>query len=189
MKVTNIITTLEDGGAEANLFKLIVSTRNKFDHSVITLMDIGKYGNYISKLNIKVTCLNMPRGNLTIQGIIKLYKELKNNKPEIVQTWLYHSDLGGLVAKYLGIKKIYWNVRTSEYYTKNISLIAKLIIRTNAFLSHFIPNKIVNCTILDSQRKHNIKLICRIDTSKELDYYKSGGILQYVLKSIIDKAS
>jgi len=147
MKVTNIITTLEDGGAEANLFKLIVSTRNKFDHSVISLMDIGKYGNYISKLNIKVTCLNMPRGNLTIQGIIKLYKELKKNKPEIVQTWLYHSDLiGGVIAKYLGIKKIYWNVRTSEYYTKDISLIAKLIIRTNAFLSHFIPNKIVNCS-------------------------------------------
>jgi len=56
-------------------------------------------------------------------------------------------------------------------------------------INELLPNKIVNCTILDSQRKHNIKLICRIDTSKELDYYKSGGILQYVLKSIIDKAS
>ena len=35
----------------------------------------------------------------------------------------------------------------------------------------------------------NIKLLCRIDTIKELDYYKQGGILQYVLNSIIKKAS
>ena len=34
-----------------------------------------------------------------------------------------------------------------------------------------------------------IKLLCRIDTIKELDYYKQGGILQYVLNSIIKKAS
>ena len=34
-----------------------------------------------------------------------------------------------------------------------------------------------------------IKLRCRIDTIKELEYFKAGGILQYVLNSIIDKAS
>ena len=28
-----------------------------------------------------------------------------------------------------------------------------------------------------------------LDKSKELEYFKAGGILQYVLNSIIDKAS
>jgi len=32
-------------------------------------------------------------------------------------------------------------------------------------------------------------LKCRIDTLKELDYYEAGGILQYVLNSIVDKTS
>ena len=30
-----------------------------------------------------------------------------------------------------------------------------------------------------------IKMLCRIDTKNELEYYKHGGILQYVLRSMI----
>jgi len=29
-----------------------------------------------------------------------------------------------------------------------------------------------------------IKLLCRIDTANEIEYYKNGGILQYVLRNI-----
>jgi aconitate hydratase len=30
-----------------------------------------------------------------------------------------------------------------------------------------------------------IKTLCRIDTKNELEYYKNGGILQYVLRNMI----
>ena len=30
-----------------------------------------------------------------------------------------------------------------------------------------------------------IKALCRIDTKNELEYYKNGGILQYVLRNMI----
>jgi len=50
------------------------------------------------------------------------------------------------------------------------------------------PNSNLECEIL-SQNTRLIKLKCRIDTKKELDYFRAGGILQYVLNSIIDKAS
>ena len=50
------------------------------------------------------------------------------------------------------------------------------------------PNSKIDCEI-QSDQKRNIKLLCRIDTIKELDYYKQGGILQYVLNSIIKNAS
>ena len=30
-----------------------------------------------------------------------------------------------------------------------------------------------------------IKMLCRIDTKNELEYYKNGGILQYVLRNMI----
>jgi aconitate hydratase len=29
-----------------------------------------------------------------------------------------------------------------------------------------------------------VPLICRIDTADELEYYKNGGILQYVLRQL-----
>jgi len=30
----------------------------------------------------------------------------------------------------------------------------------------------------------NVPLVCRIDTVDELDYFKNGGILQYVLRDL-----
>ena len=56
------------------------------------------------------------------------------------------------------------------------------------YLDNISPNSEIDCEI-QSDQKRNIKLLCRIDTIKELDYYKQGGILQYVLNSIIKKAS
>ncbi|MEA2937454.1 MAG: aconitate hydratase, partial [Alphaproteobacteria bacterium] len=32
-----------------------------------------------------------------------------------------------------------------------------------------------------------VPLICRIDTLDELDYFKHGGILQYVLRQLLAK--
>ena len=31
-----------------------------------------------------------------------------------------------------------------------------------------------------------IKTLCRIDTKNELEYYKNGGILQYVLRNMLN---
>ena len=55
-------------------------------------------------------------------------------------------------------------------------------------LNNLKPNLELSCEIKSNKNKI-IKLLCRIDTSKELDYYQQGGILQYVLNSIIKKAS
>ena len=55
-------------------------------------------------------------------------------------------------------------------------------------MNKITPNKIMQCKI-DGDSPLTIDLRCRIDTSKELEYYKAGGILQYVLNSIVSKAS
>ncbi len=48
------------------------------------------------------------------------------------------------------------------------------------------PREQVNCEIklIDGSIK-KIKLLARIDTDNELEYYKNGGILQYVLRNMI----
>ena len=50
------------------------------------------------------------------------------------------------------------------------------------------PSIILDCKIVSKEMK-NIKVKCRIDTNKELAYYKAGGILNYVLNDIISKAA
>jgi len=48
------------------------------------------------------------------------------------------------------------------------------------------PGQEVDCEIkyADGASK-KIKLLCRIDTANEIEYYKHGGILQYVLRNIL----
>ena len=56
-------------------------------------------------------------------------------------------------------------------------------------VNKILPNKVMQCKISSKVKNYEISLKCRIDTLQELDYFKAGGILQYVLNSIIDKAS
>ena len=76
---------------------------------------------------------------------------------------------------------------TSDHNRKSLNLIGDEIITIKG-LNSIKPNEELICEI-NSKDKRSIKLLCRIDTIKELDYYKQGGILQYVLNSIIKKAS
>ncbi len=55
-------------------------------------------------------------------------------------------------------------------------------------LSQLKPGIILDCEINSAEVK-NITLKCRIDTNKELEYYKSGGILNFVLNEIISQAA
>lgn len=56
-------------------------------------------------------------------------------------------------------------------------------------MNKIIPSKIMHCQISGKNSSKKINLKCRIDTLKELDYFKAGGILQYVLNSIVKKSS
>ncbi len=55
-------------------------------------------------------------------------------------------------------------------------------------ISDLTPNKDLECKIFGEKDKV-IKLRCRIDTKKELEYYKAGGILNFVLNEIISNAA
>ncbi len=47
------------------------------------------------------------------------------------------------------------------------------------------PGAMVPVTIVCADgRQHDIDVICRIDTANELEYYRHGGILQYVLRQM-----
>ena len=49
------------------------------------------------------------------------------------------------------------------------------------------PRDEVSCEIKykDGASK-TVKLLCRMDTQNEVEYYKNGGILQYVLRNMLN---
>lgn len=143
--IFHIITGLNDGGAEAVLYRLcIVDAEAK--HHVISLMDGGKYGPLLEKQGIPVTCLGMPQGRITLSGVLKLWRLLRDAKPGVVQTWMYHSDLiGGVIARLAGVRSVFWGIRHSNLERGESRRATIFIAHICAKLSFFIPKKIICC--------------------------------------------
>ena len=136
MKIIHIITTLGDGGAERTLFNIC---KNSQIHNqvVISLLDQGKYGDLLNKLGVKLYYLKMKPNIFFILKIFSLMKILYNEKPDVVQTWMYHSDFfGSIASRLVGIKNILWNIRHSDLQ-KNQSLLVFAMSHTK-LLSHWV---------------------------------------------------
>jgi glycosyltransferase involved in cell wall biosynthesis len=143
MKILHIITGLSNGGAEASLYRLTTSD-DQNTHQVIVLMDQGVYGERLISAGIPVHTLDMPRGRVTIKGVIELYRLVRLVKPDVVQTWMYHADLiGGVVARLAGAKIVIWGIR-GPFDRQRTALQTRITIRLCAFFSKWFPIAIVS---------------------------------------------
>jgi glycosyltransferase involved in cell wall biosynthesis len=178
-KVFHIITGIGAGGAERVLHN-ILSNDTQNDHYIVSL----KKKNFIKTpydfSDFKIKYLNLNSFNF-IKKFIYLIYYIKKIKPHVVQTWMYHADFfGGLAAKIAGIKNILWNIRNSNLDKKS-KFSTKLVLKINALLSKFIPNKIISCSKnaikihLNKGYKENFSFIGN-GINKKKPYYCSNNL-------------
>src|SRR5690606_6832138 len=117
LRVTHVITGLGQGGAESVLFRLVTYPDQRVRHTVVSLTDDGVYGTRLRHAGVTVHALDMPRGRLTLGGFLALRWLLAHERPDAVQTWMYHADLiGGLAARMTGVRAVAWGIRNSGAY-------------------------------------------------------------------------
>ncbi|GBE45166.1 putative glycosyltransferase EpsF [bacterium BMS3Bbin11] len=148
MRIVHIITGLHTGGAEMMLYKLLSQiNRDEFQSEVISLTDTGPIADKIGMLGIPVHALGMKRGSPFPFALIKLTLLLREKKPDLVQTWMYHSDLiGGIAAKLAGGIKIFWNIRQADIGTDSHKRSAIWIAKVCEKTSSWLPDKIICCS-------------------------------------------
>ena len=147
IKLVHVIISLELGGAEGMLERLILeSSKNPLiQQSIITLRNEGTIGCRLRRQGFDVTSLSMT-SMLSVPIILyKLIKIFKLRRPDAVYTWMYHSDLiGGVAAFVAGVKNIIWGIRNTKIPQRSCSVTSG-IIRICSVLSFYVPNKIVCC--------------------------------------------
>lgn len=145
MNVTHVITDLYDGGAEAVLYRLCTRDDDTQFH-VISLMEADKYGSLLEAAGVPVTCLNLQRGRVTLTALWRLWRVLRQQRPDVVQTWMYHGNLvGGVIARLAGIRRVIWGIHHTTLDPKHSKRSTIWVMRLCAWISRIIPTRIVCC--------------------------------------------
>ena len=116
LRVVHIITGLRVGGAEQMLELLARHMDDsRFEHVVISLGAIGPIGLRLQRLGVPVVALGMRRRPADLLAFVNLVRVLRRSRPALVQTWLYHADLVGLLAAWLArVPRVFWTLRGSR---------------------------------------------------------------------------
>ncbi|MCH4873234.1 glycosyltransferase family 4 protein [Pseudomonas sp. TMW22091] len=156
MKIVHVIVGLNVGGAELMLYRLCsaLSSGSDDEHMVISLTSLGEVGSLLQARGITVVPLGMSGVTSALHGLIKLVRELKHAKPDIVQTWMYHADLlGGVAARLVGVRKIIWGIRTTDI-NKGGGKLTILVRKICSWLSASVPTVII-CAAQASRKAHS----------------------------------
>lgn len=146
LHIVHIISGLGQGGAETVLHRLITAPTQIYRHTVISLTDQGAFGPRLQWAGIEVIALGMSSGRLSLSGLARLHRLLREIKPDVVQTWMYHADLvGGVVARLSGIRAVSWGIRNSGAHLQESSAKARVVGWVCARLSGVVPAVIVAC--------------------------------------------
>lgn len=144
-KVLHVITGLNDGGAEGVLYRLVKFSKCDVEHKVVSLTGAGKYKALLEGEGIEVHCLHLSPFNFVFK-FYTLCSLIKKTKPDVVQTWMYHADIfGGLAARIVGKKEIFWGLRMADFDINNIKLPTKLVMKMCSLFSSFLPKAHITC--------------------------------------------
>ncbi|HEX5818290.1 MAG TPA: glycosyltransferase [Gemmatimonadales bacterium] len=142
----HVITGLERGGAEGVLARLVIGD-TAHEHRVISLMGAGVHGATLAEAGVPVEALGMPRGRVTLQGLARLRRLIRDVAPDVVQTWMYHADLiGGTAARLAGVPAVVWGLRNAYLDPRTISASTRTVARLCARMSRHVPARIVSCS-------------------------------------------
>lgn len=116
LHVWHVITGLNTGGAETSLMRLVAALTDRgVSNVVVSLTDEGPVGRAIAESGTRVEALGMQRGRLSVRALFQLTRLLRDARPDVVQTWMYHANLiGGVAARAAGIRSVAWNVRAAR---------------------------------------------------------------------------
>ncbi|MEZ9328887.1 glycosyltransferase [Vibrio breoganii] len=151
MIILHLTLGLGNGGAEGALFRLITNDGSN-KHIVISVMGDGIYGERLRSHGVEVISFDVKRGKIPFNVPFRILYYILKIKPDVFQSWLYHSDiLGGVLAKISGVKRIYWGIRHSNLEPNVNSKTTLIMAKVSALLSTFIPKGIISCSYKATQ--------------------------------------
>lgn len=148
IKVMHVITTLGPAGAETMLARIAAGMDNtRFENEVVSLTGILDLAEQMQSTGMRVRTLAMKRWMPNPLLVMRLADWIRESKPDVIQTWMYHSNLvGALAARLAGDVPVVWGIHHSSFDPKVDKFRTLLVNRACALLSRKLPARIVCCS-------------------------------------------
>ena len=136
IEVMHVITSLDVGGAETMLARLVVGdTAGSISHSVVSLKPGGTLRARVEDAGVPARDVAIGRRRGAFVGLGRLAAIMRAARPAVVHSWLYHADLMATLALALSGRRratrLVWGVRCSDMdmhrYARSTRLILKLL--------------------------------------------------------------
>jgi glycosyltransferase involved in cell wall biosynthesis len=145
IRVLHVIVALTAGGAEAMLAKLVGRMdRARFEPIVVSMTDRGALGGIIEETGTELIALGMRRRFPDPRGFFRFRSLVRERKPDIIQSWMYHADVLTALACRGTATPFLWNIRCSDMNMGDYSALSALTIRAAAHLSPRPAGVVVN---------------------------------------------
>ncbi len=155
IRISFVITGLGVGGAERMLCRLLSRLdRSTYRPSVVVLRERGPLSGDIERLDVAVTHLDLRPGRIPFAAVPRLQCTLQQQRPALVQTWMYHANLLGSIAVGSRVPVI-WNLRSGQPSWAGNGSATMATLLAGAALSRRWPYRIVCCgaTAVRSHRR------------------------------------
>lgn len=148
IRILHVINSFEFGGAEAMLCNLLLrADQSRFESSVVSLIDDLTVAGPIQNAGIPITVMGMRPGIPDPRGVARLRSHIKKQCPDVVQTWMDHSNLiGAIASRWAGNAKVVWGIHHSNHVAGLTKRTTLLTVGLCARLSDRLPARIVYCS-------------------------------------------
>jgi glycosyltransferase involved in cell wall biosynthesis len=147
LKIVHVINSLDTGGAETVLLRLLAACdHSKFDNRVVSLTDLGPISADLANVGVQSQALGIGRTGFLPNPLraMKLANIIRATDADIVQTWMYHSNLiGGVSALIAGRPPVIWGVRQINLDRESVPLRTAVVARLSGWASARLADKIV----------------------------------------------
>jgi glycosyltransferase involved in cell wall biosynthesis len=152
IRVLHLITSFGLGGAETTLAQLVGRMdRNRFANSVVVMRHLPALRQQVPQ--VPLHCLEMRPSIPDPVAAARLLRIVRSERPQVLQTWMYHADLLGLaVGRLAGVPKTVWNIRRSFVNMQEHKLLSGLVLRILVKLSG-VPDAVLTNS-LSGRRTH-----------------------------------
>ncbi len=147
IKVMHVITDLDVGGAERMLVSYLTADRSSAPACfVVSLLSGGVFAEWLRRSGLTVHEMKMGRVIGNFLSFFRIAEIIRQEKPDVIQSWMYHADLVSTLALLLSgrIRKtrLYWGVRCSDMDTSKYRVTLRIAIWACSWLS-WVPHGII----------------------------------------------